>query len=114
MKGKNIMLFNDLATQVLTAAGLHENIKSCWVKTVTQINPAGKDGYAFDGMYINNGTVELANSRFPALVLACSETGSNKYRTKHYAVLIMNRSGEITPTDLHTDDKKPGWALRLA
>lgn len=84
-----------------------------WAKFVEKVDPKGKDGYAFAGPFIKDGTIEVSEEYLPKLILCCAETGSAKYRNKTYAVAIMHRDGTITPTGLTTNDKTTGWALRL-
>jgi len=82
-----------------------------WAKNVTNVDPNGSNGYAFDGEFIPDGDVEIEIGN--RLFLLMTTTGSRKYPVKHYRLVIMNTDGELVATEHSTTDAKPGWALRL-
>lgn len=56
----------------------------------------------------------LERSDRPRVLLVSSQTGSNRYRTTSYQVVVLNTDGTIEAvSSLHTTDDKGGWALRL-
>lgn len=84
-----------------------------WAKLITDVDPNGRNGYAFDGDFVNDGTVELDLSK-PALALVSFRHGSMKYNYGEYAVVKVNTDGTLTATDIMASDADgKGWALRI-
>lgn len=108
------MIFQDLLRDIYTACEDKPDSRfNSWSKFVTKINPKGKDGYAFDGVWIKAGTHELDPETCPRLILVAVTNGSRNYQTTRYYVLIFGLDGSLTKTDITTDNKTPGWALRI-
>lgn len=83
-----------------------------WARIVQKIDATKKDGFAFVGPYFEPGTSELDISK-PLVILVASETGSMKYRTTSYQVVILSVDGGFEITDISTTNKPAGWALRI-
>lgn len=83
-----------------------------WVKEVQSINPQGTNGFAFEGLFLPQGTIEIEPK--PRVFLIRTTTGSRKYQTAHYSVVVMEASGELKlyPT-IYTTNRTSGWALRI-
>lgn len=81
-----------------------------WAKHVTGIGQQ-ENGYGFLGEFVPQGTIEIARQR--RVYLVASTQGSRKHNTTTYRVMLMSDEGQITCTDIHTTNSKPGWALRL-
>lgn len=103
----------DRFTDILFAvAGLERDSRfNSWVKEITEVDTSLKDGYAFIGNLVYDGTVEI--ERKPSVYLCVAEIGSRKNRTTHYRVVVMDAGGQIKPTTIATTDATPGWALRI-
>ncbi|GAB4528691.1 MAG: hypothetical protein OHK0046_47880 [Anaerolineae bacterium] len=77
-----------------------------WVKLVDRVDTNKTNGYAFEGAFVPNRTVEITNEN--KLFIVMSRTGSRKYATNTYRVVVL-RNGRLEATDVMTDD--PSWAL---
>jgi len=82
-----------------------------WAKQVTDVNPNGTNGYAFEGEFIPGGDVEVEVGNH--LFLVATVAGSRKYQTKYYRLFVMTQDGELVATEYATTDEIGGWALRL-
>ena len=82
-----------------------------WVKTVDSVDREKSDGYCFNGKFINDGTTEIEVK--PRLFLVMTSSGSRRYQQQHYNVIAMDEFGNLSATNIHTDNNKPGWALRI-
>ncbi len=82
-----------------------------WAKTVTAVSENATNGYAFKGDFIRDGTVELEIR--PRVFLAMFANGSRKYQHSYYTIILMDAEGNLTASDIRTDDSKRGWALRI-
>lgn len=83
---------------------------SNWAKEVVDIAQAN-NGYAFVGSWVPQGTVEI--ERRAAVYLVATTHGSRKHQTTTYRIVRMTEVGEWVRTDITTDDRTPGWALRI-
>lgn len=93
------------------AAGHQQDHRfSPWVKFVDRVSDKA-DGYAFEGAFVQEGTTEMVIK--PRVFLAMTSSGSSKYQTKHYNIIVMDAEGNLTATDIHTTSKTKGWALRI-
>lgn len=102
----------DLHNGLCVASGLsYDHRWQSWVKEITGIDRSKNNGYMYEGEFVSEGTVELDENERRVFLVA-SETGSNKYRTTFYQVVVLE-NGELECEDLHDDDDKPGWALRM-
>ena len=59
-----------------------------WAKHITNVDPNGSNGYAFEGKFVPDGDVEVEVGN--RLFLLMTTTGSRKYPVKHYRLVIMN------------------------
>lgn len=82
-----------------------------WAKRVERVDTSAKDGYAFVGPFMDDGTIEIEIE--PAVYLVGSETGSTKHRHMDYVVVTIDGEGHFHKTDIHTDNTEKGWALRI-
>ena len=82
-----------------------------WAKAIDRVDESKADGYAFVGDFVNSGTVEVEVR--PRLFLVMAESGSAKYHYANYVVVKMNADGSLEATDITTDGKSAGWALRI-
>jgi hypothetical protein len=82
-----------------------------WAKTVGKVDAKARNGYAFSGEWINEGTTEMEIE--PRVFLVHFNHGSRKYTTGEYAIVTMDADGELHATDIMTDDRERGWALRI-
>ena len=82
-----------------------------WAKRVTKVDTHLSNGYAFEGDFIPDGTVEVPVE--PAVYLVATVAGSRQYHTTTYHVLTMDAEGVLRATQIMTTDAKPGWALRI-
>lgn len=84
-----------------------------WAKFIDSVDPKGKDGYAFKGDWINDGTVEVELGK-PRLALVYFRHGSMKYNYGEYAVVKITADGQLEPTGIMASDADgKGWALRI-
>jgi len=88
----------------------HDTRFKAWIKKVTAVSPAGVGGYAFIGDFISTGTIDIQG---PTVLLAATVRGSMKYHTTTYNVLVLDAANQLTVTDVRTNDKEKGWALRI-
>lgn len=113
------VLRDDLKSRALEAAAQAVGQKvdyrfQSWAKFVTGVNMAKSNGYAFDGEWLNDGTVEILPVRY--VVLASFAHGSRRYNTREYVAMIYDAAEDafhLPEPLIHTDDRKPGWALRI-
>jgi len=82
-----------------------------WAKRLERVNPNAQNGYAFEGEWVKEGTVEVEPG--PALYLVKTSWGSRKYQTPYYDVIYMDADYNLTHTGISTDGKERGWALRI-
>lgn len=81
-----------------------------WIKTVTAVN--GKsNGYCFEGDFLGKGDIEIEIKY--TVFLAKTQSGSRNGNSGDYFVILMDDLGKLHCTDFGTDDRSPGWALRL-
>jgi len=108
-----INLYHDVFTKIAEQKGIKkDNRFKAWVKVITHVNTSKANGFAFEGKFVNEGTVELPDRYH--LILASCTTGSRKYRTQHYFVLVLNSDGHLELTDIYTNTESgAGWALRI-
>ena len=99
----------DLQTAIFAASG-DQHDKGGWVLEVTGIDRDNKFKM-FVGEYVESGTVEISRQRRVYLVAAIS--GSRKYQTTTYRVVVMTDLGLLERTDISTDSATPGWQLRI-
>lgn len=105
-------IINDLPDKVFKAIGMETDHRwRKWVKWIDSIDPKGKDGYAFNGNFVQDGTIEVEIDK-PRLMLAAAETGSAKYRSYTYRFAVIQPDGAIEDTGIKTGGDK-GWALRV-
>ncbi len=103
----------DLDNGLSIASGLsYDHRWNSWTKEITGIDRHQKNGYMFEGDWVAKGTVELDENERRVFLLA-SMTGSNKYRATDYQVVELVDGKLVKHDDLHDDDDKPGWALRM-
>lgn len=101
----------NLFARLLTIADVERDDRfTAWAKDVTHITSAD-NGYAFEGAWVSKGTVEI--DRRPRLFLLATTTGSRRYQTTTYSVVILNAEGRLESTDIQTDSSVGGWALRM-
>ena len=103
-------LFDETMAVVQAEEGKRDTRFRNWVKKVTKVDSSKTNGYAFEGKWINEGTVDVTG---PIVLLVKTTRGSRKYQTATYNVIVMNAAGELRLTDIRTTDKKRGWALRI-
>lgn len=100
----------DLFDEMVSSAALPAK-HNRWVKTVTGMDLNSKDGYAFQGTFIDKGTIQVKLGK-PRLFLVGADTGGS-YPIKHYRFVVLEADGSITPTDIQDNAGKRGWALRV-
>lgn len=101
----------NLFASLLTVADVDRDDRfTAWAKDVTNVT-AADNGYAFEGAWVSKGTVEI--DRRPRLFLLATTTGSRRYQTTTYSVVILNTEGRLEATDIQTDSTEAGWALRI-
>lgn len=103
-------LYAELLALVAEEEGKEDRRFKHWAKRVTGVDASQSTGYAFEGDFINEGTVECEG---PGVYLVCTRRGSRNYQTATYNVVLMNVQGELALTDIQTTDKTRGWALRI-
>lgn len=105
---------SELKKEAIKASGLPVDSRwKSWVKWVDSVNQEEVDGYAFVGDFVEGGTIEYEIGA-PKLLLVASESGSAKYKSFSYQVVLMKADGELEPIeDLYDGGKTKGWALRL-
>ncbi len=97
--------------EIFKVSGLgHDHRWKHWIKEVAKVDTSKSDGYAFEGPFVKDGTVEIEIK--PTLYLVASETGSAKYHSCDYRVVAMDAQGDLSKTEIGTDGE-PGWALRI-
>jgi hypothetical protein len=99
----------DLEAALFAASGDDQD-RGGWILEVSGIDPANKQRM-FLGEYVEEGTVEVKRQR--RVYLVASKSGSRKYQTTTYRVVVMTELGLLERTDITTDDDKPGWQLRI-
>jgi hypothetical protein len=80
-----------------------------WAKSINKIDTKQSNGYMFIGDF-TKGTVEIEIKN--RLFLLSWGSGSAKYHTQKYQLMIMDAEGNLT-VDQKTNDEEAGWALRL-
>lgn len=103
------MAIRNLYSELLELVPYDRRFKS-WVKRVEAVDRSGTNGGAFEGEFLPEGTVEVEG---PAVFLVHTKTGSRKYQTGHYHVILLDREGNLRPTGIQTTDTERGWALRI-
>lgn len=110
---KNGTALFDLANGLSVASELgYDHRWRSWTKEITGINRSQKNGYMYEGSFVNEGTVELEQTERRVFLVA-SETGSNKYRAMYYQVVELVDGKLIKHDNLFDADETPGWALRM-
>lgn len=88
------------------------NKKGHFAKRVTGIDRSKKDGYMFLGEWVGRGLQEIEKGY--KVYIVAGVTGSRKYPTTEYAVVIMDEDGTLRQTDIVTNTDVPGsWAMRI-
>lgn len=108
------MLHHNLKTELLRASEIQIDHRfKNWAKIIDSVDTSKRDGYMYNGRYINDGTIELEPRRY--VILCAAQSGSRAYNYYQYQVLILHPNGEIEKTDVEDDEKQNGrgWALRL-
>lgn len=82
-----------------------------WAKFVNLVNESEKNGFAFEGDFINDGTSEIAI--LPRVFLVKTSSGSVKYQIEYYNVILMDAEGNLSASDVSTTGPERGWALRI-
>jgi len=83
-----------------------------WVKHVVDVHDL-KNGYAFEGPFLE-ATDEIKCA--PAVLLTCYSTGSRRYNTRLFDVVVLGEDGTLTVTGTRTTDdygKNRYWALDI-
>jgi hypothetical protein len=102
----------ELRKELLAASGLDLDHRfRSWAKFIDKVDESKSNGYAFVGDFVGEGTVEVEVK--PRLFLVMAESGSTKYHYAYYVVVKMNADGTLEPTDIATDGRTAGWALRI-
>jgi len=70
-----------------------------WAKRITRVDTSKSNGYAFEGDFVDSGTVEYEPG--PALFLVAVTNGSRKYNTTHYEIIYMDDAGNYNPLRNH-------------
>lgn len=83
-----------------------------WVKRVTGVRAGHDDGYDIEGEWVNTGTVELRRGQQQVFLVA-GTTGSRKYQTTTYQVVVLTAEGTFEKPAIRTTSAKPGWVLRI-
>lgn len=97
----------DLCAQ--QGASRNERLTS-WAKRVTAVNTAHDNGFAFEGEFVKAGTVHVTPP-FPCVYLV-AVTDGRRHKVTEYLVFTFDGT-DFKFTGLRTDNRKPGWALRL-
>lgn len=102
----------DLREGISIVSGLEfDNRFGSWSKEVTGIDRRESNGFMYDGSLITDGTQELFKNDYRVFLVAAT-TGSRKYNTTNYQVVVLE-DGKLFKTDVTDNDDKPGWALRM-
>lgn len=102
----------NLHEAIFAASGLVRDSRfKSWVKEVTGIDTSKDTGYSILGGFVPDRTVEVECGKHIYLVAA--QTGSRRYQTTEYVVVVMDANGTLSLTDIETDDTDAGWALRI-
>ena len=102
----------NLYDDVFAASGLEADRRfKSWVKFVTKVDQTAKNGYAFVGDFVREGTSEYEVK--PQVFLVAATTGSAKYHTMYYQTVVMDAQGNLSKGVVKTDDSESGWALRI-
>lgn len=105
-------LLDELVNTACKKAGREQDHRfRPWAKTVTSVNTKLSNGYCFGGEFVNDGTVEVEIK--PQVFLVKTSSGSYKYQTSYYNIIVMDVSGKLAATDIQTNDKTRGWAPRI-
>lgn len=109
----NTQVRNDFRAEVFEAGCLRFDHRwKSWAKWIDRVDQSKSDGYAFEGDFIGDGTIEIEVGQ-PRLILAMCESGSAKHHIPYYAVVRLDADGSLHDADIATDGSKPGWALRI-
>jgi len=104
-------LYTEALALIAEAEGSkHDTRFKAWIKKVTAVSPKGVGGYAFVGDFVRTGTIDIEG---PIVLLAATVRGSMKYHTTTYNILILDSLNHLSITDIRTNDKEQGWALRI-
>jgi len=103
-------LYSEIMYVVADAEGKPDSRFQHWVKRVDAVDQNKTNGYAFDGGFVNDGTVEIEVK--PTVYLTKTVRGSRKYQSATYNVIVMDAAGELSVTDIRTTGER-GWALRI-
>jgi hypothetical protein len=105
----------NLYQEALQAAGVKPDGRfKTWLKRVDSVDRSKKDGYAFEGPFIQDKTDEFECR--PGVYLLADTQGSRKNQTTNYRVLVMDEGGTLTTTELVADNdygRERGWALLI-
>lgn len=104
-------LYDEILTVVRAEEGAHDTRFTSWIKCVDAVNTDVTNGYAFDGPFVDRGTVEVEVK--PRVFLAATARGSRQYHTTTYNVVVMDGDGALSLSPIKTTDKEKGWALRI-
>lgn len=103
----------DFLQEVLEASREERDYRfKSWAKWVDSVNPAVTDGYAFQGTFINAGTIEIEVGE-ERLILVSTASGSHKYQVRYYRIVALKANGTLEWSWIGTDDRTKGWALRI-
>lgn len=103
------MIIN-LQEQLISMVEGDRRFKS-WAKQITSVDTSKANGYAFEGDFVNSGTVEIDESA--KLYLVHTEAGSRKNRVANYNV-VKFENGEFTLLDINDSTYgERGWAIRI-
>lgn len=90
---------------------MDSRFSSNWVKEIDAVDANQPNGYCFVGKFINDGTVEIEKKKHVYLIAGTS--GSRKHNTTEYRVVTMDENGILHKSEIHTDNDKAGWSLRI-
>lgn len=105
--GKAILnLYNRLV--LVSEVDMDSRFSGNWIKRITAVDTAKANGYAFEGEWVRDQTVEI--SRQNAVYLIAGTSGSRKYATTKY-VVVTQRGDKLEKTDISASSNDRGWAL---
>lgn len=110
------MIVDNFIGKIMDASGLQcEPEAPSWAKWVDSVDMNLGTGYAFVGDFIPSGTVEI-KAGTARVILACASERNKRMRSgylRHFSVVKMDKQGQLSPTDIKTNDQVGGWALRI-